>query len=367
MNQSEREAQLRPLQLWDARAMTELASLSRLRLWKFAAKSSFETGILSELSRLPILQFLSFEESEIESASLRALATIASLRRLDLKGCRFAAEDFNFLCEQWARGACPRLQEVWLEGTVIGDDELQTLGRVERLRSLDLKNTTISDVGLKHLHGLKKLNWLFLLNTSVSDAGVMELAVLPQLSGVGPSDGTTAKKVGERLFLAQVALKKSTKPINRTQLDAADARLRAFLEEREVWEREAYRLAMEIRKRHEATRPNPHEGSPAEIIEEQEFWRNLNAQKAAIAARYCSQKLLVQGAGRADSYGNPPWFQRADRWLDYETPSRQKTIFYGSGRSNSDSKRRYTLVLEDGDWKLNEVQWWSGGWKRDIV
>lgn len=365
MNQEELEAQLQGVKQWDRGKMGELASLSRLRLWKFADGAQFEANTFGELSRLKILQFLAFENSELEGDNLRSLPRLPLLRRLDLKGCRFAADDFAFLCEQWAQGACPKLSEVWLAGASVGDDELRALGRIERLRWLILDDTAISDAGLESLHTIPKLETLWLRNTPVTDEGVLGLAVLPRLSIVVLSDPERSKDIRARLFEAQVALKKSKKSVNQTQVEAASLRLHAFLGEMEAWELSAYERAQDIEKRHKAARPQSNVMSDAEAEENDVFWSDINEQKSVLAARFCSQKLLERGAGNAGSYGNPPHFEQQKEWIDVETPSKKRTIFYGEGRMQE--KRRYIMVLEEGEWKLDEVQWWSGGWKRDIV
>lgn len=367
MPQYDTEERLHSLTQWDADAISELASVSRLRIWAFAPNSTFGPGILGGLTRLRNLQFLAFNGSELESENLRAVAQFASLRRIDLKNCRFGPDDFAWLCEQWATGACPKLNEIWLEGTTIGDQELRALGKVERGRWIILSNTPISDAGVEYLTGIKKLETLWLQNTRVTETGILKLAVLRKLSIVVLEDKKQSEKVRDQLFQAQMALQKSKKPLGQAQLDDADKRLREFLASMEDWERSAYARAQEIENRHKAARPQSNVLSEAEWSETQQFWSDIRAQKADLAPKFCSRKLLERGAGGTDSYGDPPRYQRAKEWTDVEMPSKKKVIFYGDGTSSIDSKRRYTMVWEDGQWKLDEVQWWSGGWKREIV
>ncbi|BCM92481.1 hypothetical protein IAD21_04361 [Abditibacteriota bacterium] len=356
MSPYENKARLLSLKHWDADAVRELTSLTNFDIWTFEPQATFEAGVLGELTRPRQWRFLSIHDSELERGNLRALAIHSSLRRLDLKGCRFDVVDFVWLCEQLAAGACPKLTEFWLEGTPIGDEEMRALGKIERLRQLDLSGTAVSDAGLSHLLGLKNLNRLSYRNTHVSEVGIMSLAALPRLNGLN----------GE-FFLAQIAAKKSKKPLDQVQLAVAGGRLRDFLADMEDWERAAYKRAKDIEKRYKALRPKFNEFSEAESREDEQFWLDIREQKAAIVQRYCSQKLLGRGAAFVGSYGNPPRFQRISDWIDFETPSKKKTIFYGEGRSSFNGKRRYTMILEKGEWKLDEVQWWSGGWKRDMV
>ena len=367
MNQTSSQQHLSTLQTWNTAAIRELCSIHQLKMWGFAPHSTFEPEVLGGLANVSGLQILGFRDSNLSQGDLLNLARLESLQQLDLKACRFDPADLRSLCDEWARGECPLIASLWLEATAIGDEELRSIGQIESLQTLILSHTRVTDAGLEHLRGLKKLKTLWLRNTNVSEDGVLQLAVLPRLTNVVLSSAHKSEQLREGLFRAQVALQKSKKPLNQEQLAASDAPLRAFLGEMEDWERTAYRRASDIEKRHKAERPLPHQMSDAEAQQNTEFWRDINAQKSDIAVRYCSQKLLSRGAGRAGSYGNPPQFQRIGEWMDFETPSKQKTIFYGLVRSTINDKRRYTLVLEDDQWKLDEVQRWSGGWKRDTV
>ncbi|BCM92480.1 hypothetical protein IAD21_04360 [Abditibacteriota bacterium] len=360
MNQSEREAQLREVVAWDAKAIGELASLSRLRVWSFAPNSTFEPGILGELVRLPKLQYLSFQGSKLESENLRSLAKLASLRSLNLKECRFGADDFNFLCEQFANGTCPKLQEIYLDGASIGEEELRALGKVERLCGLNLSNNAISDAGLEHLSGLKKLETLCVQNTRVTEAGVLRLAVLPHLSTIILGNQKDSEKICQKLFLAQVALQKSNVPLDSAQLQAAEEQLRGFLAEMERWELDTGTRLGELVRSHKTV------GDFNRAIKKLNI--EVGARRAAIVARYCSRKLqtpIVIYDNLSGLVSNLPQFRGSVEWIDTETPTRKKTYFYAEGFVHMVIKRRYTLIFEGGEWKLDKVQYWKGGWRRE--
>ncbi len=365
MNHTKIEAQLSEVKEWGADRVGELVALSRfIRLWKFAPGSQFAPGVLRALAQLRKLEFLYFDGGDLERNNLLAFADIPLLRRLHLQNCRFDADDLTALCSKFAAGSAPKLQDLWLENTPTTDEDLKAVGKIERLRWLILSGTQVTDAGLEHLHSLKKLEVLWLHGTKVSDAGVLRLVVLPRLTALVTAGTSCSPNIYDQLFEARLAKSKSKKPVNTAQVESADKVLRAFIGQMENWERDANTHASDIRERHKSTRPHPNTGSDAEAKEDAEFWRDLSAQKADIVGRFCSQKLLTRGVGFAGGYGNPPRFEtKLAVWFDVETPSKTKTVFYGSGRT---SQRRYTMILDGSEWKLDEVQRWSGNWIRDF-
>ena len=361
MSRSERERKerLRILKSWGVSAMADLSCLPRLRSWSFAPGATFEPYVLNGLARWPDLQHLSFQNSDLSRDDLLSLALRDSLKHLDLKECRFDLADFRLLCDEWARGACPHLAALWLEATAIGDEELRAMGQIERLQTLVLSHTQISDVGLAHLRGLKKLETLWLRNSNVSDDGVLRLAVLPRLTYVVLGSVHRSEQLNNRLFRAQVALQKSEAPLDAAQLQAADARLRAFLRDMEKWERDTWSRHGELRSRFSPLRDFSHEVEKLRI--------ESIAPRAAIITRYCSRKLQTRSLAHFVQYNPLPQFQTPTDWIDAETPTKKNTLFYGEGRVPKVDKRRYTLVLEDGEWKLDAVHRWNATWRREYL
>lgn len=353
---------------WSGADVEQLALIRpRFSMWAFAPNSVFEDGALSPLEGMTQLRSLSFRDSTLTRDNLLVLTRLPTLYRLDLHGCRFTPNDFALFCQALAAGSSPKLSELWLENTLIGDDDLLPLGKIEQLRWLILSGTKITDSGMEHLQLLQKLETLWLDRTHLSNDGVLQLAVLPRLTGMPTRETACSPDIQDQLFRAQVALQKSNKSVDAGQAAAADQRLRDFLREREDWERAAYQRANAIEKQFRPQRPQSNVYSEAEGIASGEFWRELNVQKSALAERFCTQKLLARGAGCAGSYGNPPEYEafKGD-WIATETPSKTKTVFTGEGGITR-GKRRYTMKWENEEWRLDEVQWWSGGWKRDHV
>ena len=360
--------ELTPKTAWNRSDVERLALVRpRVTMWRFAPESTFNSGALSLLEGAPKLRVLTFRDSTLTRHNLLSLAHLPDAVRLDLHGCRFDSGDFRELCDALQSGGSPKMRELWLEDTLIGDEELEALGKIERLRWLMLSGTKISNAGFAHLQGLKRLETLWLDRTEISDEGVLQLATLPKLSGMPTRETGCSPDVREKLFEARLALGKPKKAPNAEQVALADKVLRAFLEEMEAWERSAFERAQEIEARFRAARPMPHQMSAEESRETEGFWRAIADEKALIARRFCSAQLLGRGAGSAGSYGDPPQFEAQNSvWLNVETPSKVTTRFVGPGQQ-ADDKRRYILKLEGDKWKLDEVQTWSGGWKRELV
>ena len=68
----------------------------------------------------------------------------------------------------------PALEELWLDGTPIGDAELVHLRSLTQLRVLSLTKTAAGETGLCHLSGLTHLEELFLDDTPVGKTEVTQ-------------------------------------------------------------------------------------------------------------------------------------------------------------------------------------------------
>ena len=332
----------------------------------FAPEGTFDEDALAGLSGAARLPYVVFDGSPLSRANLLALADLPTTSWLVLRKCQFEGPDFVAFCEALSRGGSPKLTGVRLDDTPVGDEELRALAAVTRLKMLVLDGTRVTDAGLALLLSLTKLELLGLNRTQVSDAGVLALASLPKVVvGLAEQNGWSPD-TAETFFRAQLALVLAKKKRDPAQLEAADAVLRPFLHEMEAWERSVWGRARAIEEKYKAARPYPSTLAPDEVPETEALWAVMNEEKAALVDKYCSIGLLARGAGRAGSYGDPPNFeaQRGD-WMGSETPSPITTIFYGPGRNGW--HRRYTLKLELRRWKVDEVQRWMSGWKRDMV
>lgn len=354
----------------DRASLEEIAGTRpKIQVYAFPAGTRFEEGALVPLEGATQLRVLAFHNSALSGRDLMSLTRLPALTSLDLRGCRFAADDFRAFCDALAGGGPPKLSRLWLEDTPLTDDDLAALGTVARLRWVILSGTKITDAGLTHLHSLRKLETLWLDRTDVSDAGVLGLAVLTNLSGVPVRQTRCNPDVHDRLFRAQLALRAPKGTPDEAQVSAASARLCDFLRDTDEWNRLAAERNDEIKSRAESlqrTQPD----TPRETFTRarEESWREIVAKKAEIAGRYCTQEAIRRGAGDVRSFGGDPVLPqiRETGWASAETPSKVRTVFVNGGEG-SWNRHRYTMKWESGEWRVDEVHYWYGGWKRDSI
>jgi len=352
------------------RADVERLVSTKPQRWVFRAPSHFADDSLAPLATAMKLAGLSFQGCSLSRENLLCLARVPVLQSLGLKECDFSPADLSDFCEELVACNPPRLKTLRLTGTSVGDAELVAVGRIVSLRDLHLNETSVSDAGLERLRPLKKLQILWLDGTRVSDEGVLGLAVLPQLWGLPTRNTACSKDIRARLFEAQLALAQPKKKLVPAQVQAAAGRLRGFLREYEAWQRDVAKRANDIEKRFRPLRTQGNVYTEEEWKEHEHFMDDIRASKSALAARFCSIRLLSRGAGRVGSYslGEPPALSEAP-WLQVSTPSPITTVFVAPPHPDEayGYPRRYTMTLELGEWKLDEVQHWSGGWKRDTI
>jgi len=113
---------------------------------------------------------------EVKNEHVRLLRPLAPrIGELDLGNTRVGDEGLRVL------RLMDRLTRLHLERTRTTDEGLEHVGPVQTLTYLNLFDTAVSDQGLEHLTGLTKLETLFLGQTDVTDEGVDQLrARLPE-------------------------------------------------------------------------------------------------------------------------------------------------------------------------------------------
>jgi uncharacterized cupin superfamily protein len=70
----------------------------------------------------------------------------------------------------------PRLERLSLDTTNVTDDQLRLVGALPRLKSLDLSGTSVTDAGLAQLEALQSLEHLRIKETKLGDAGLAFIA-----------------------------------------------------------------------------------------------------------------------------------------------------------------------------------------------
>lgn len=151
-----------------------LGNLSKLKVLEIGAGdySRSEMNLLTE--RLDCLQELVVVGGAFGPGAAREIGRLPALKRLDLRLCRFADEDFATLVNG-------QIEELNLYGTNITDEALFHIGQIQTLKRLTLSSTSITDAGIEHLESLHGLRELTLDFTQVSDKGLRNLARLQRL------------------------------------------------------------------------------------------------------------------------------------------------------------------------------------------
>lgn len=68
----------------------------------------------------------------------------------------------------------PKLEELWLNGPQLRDEELKHLGQITNLRRLHIRSAHVTEDGLRHLVGLKNLRYLYLKGSQVKDVSWLQ-------------------------------------------------------------------------------------------------------------------------------------------------------------------------------------------------
>lgn len=104
---------------------------------------------------------------------LRRLATVSTLKRLDLSNCAVKGPGLEHIA------GLTGLREINLTLTPVSDDALRHLAGMTELRSLGLASTQCTGTGFEHLKALKQLESVNLHFTPLNDAGLAAISQVP--------------------------------------------------------------------------------------------------------------------------------------------------------------------------------------------
>lgn len=146
--------------------LIHLQGLVNLKKLSFGGTAEFQGRQLSRLSELTNLEDLYLEGEGIRDEDLHHLPGYIHLQRLALTSTsisdKLLAELSQFM----------HVRMLDLSRTSIGDAGVTYLGRLTSLEDLDLSRTNITDAGLRSLEQLNGLERLNLLGTSATQAGI---------------------------------------------------------------------------------------------------------------------------------------------------------------------------------------------------
>jgi len=133
---------------------------------------------MTELSKLPSVEWLDLQNSSISDDGVRYLGRMRSLRILDLEQTRITGATFKYL------SGLVNLEELDLRDTDVGDDGAGHLEPMVSLRSLDMRGTKISGGAFRQLRSLQRLIRLDVACTNFNDEGAHHVAALRSLENL---------------------------------------------------------------------------------------------------------------------------------------------------------------------------------------
>ncbi len=140
------------------------------------------TDLVARIVKTGHVESLTFVEPTMSEADLAALAKLALLRDLNLKGSAITDAQVAQL------SGLVSLKSLILSHTQVSDAGLVHLANSKQLLALYIDDTRIGDPTLKGVGQLRELTNLDLSKTQVTDAGLVELAPLQQLSALALND-----------------------------------------------------------------------------------------------------------------------------------------------------------------------------------
>ena len=131
---------------------------------------------LRRLAGLGSLERLALAQTHVTDSSLEVVASLPSLRDLDLFYCEHVTDSGASTLRK-----APRLERLNLRGTKISDSGVKFLTELRHLRWLDIGITEVSDATVELLEALPELEFLAIGGNRVAEVGISSLRSLKRL------------------------------------------------------------------------------------------------------------------------------------------------------------------------------------------
>lgn len=293
-----------------------------------------------------------FENREFTLEEMKQIGQSTKLLGISFINCPITDEDvlqFSNL---------PKLVNVTLENTKITDKSLEYLSKIPSLKYLFITNADLTGSGFKYFEHSKKINCIWACNTKLNDENLKLLAKIPKLGTLvindtlvtfegllaiadNPRINVVAKDIftPEQIELFQSEQRKLTKKnllVNDNEIEIAKTTLLSFFNAMTEWEKYATEVG---------------------------FTEDLSNRCKEIFKKFCIDK--PRAGYRPDGLhfsGAPNYTYGQDKFVDTEQVSKNRIYFYT--KDHIDFQYRYILIKKDNEWKIDERQWQSGGWKK---
>ena len=270
---------------------------------------SFKACVLTDqhfqkIAQLPKVVNLSFEHTQVSDQAITHLAQIQSLSYLFITHSTLNGEGFKAFAQH------QKLDCIWV------------------------RDTQVNDLTVQHFLNIPKLSTLLLHDTQVSFEGLMSLAQHPKLRVLANMFNT--EQIAEFEQQQRDLQKKNKQYFSPEQIKDAKTQLLSFFQAMNQWEAHAEQIG---------------------------FCEELKQQCQAIFQHYCTDK--PRHGYRPDDlhFSHAPYFSYTDEVLtDHDHVTKKKLYMFS--RDRLDGQNRYTLLLIDGQWRIDEKHHFSGGWKK---
>lgn len=301
---------------------------------------------------------LQFKDRTVTAEEIREIAAQTKLLGLSFQNCPITDEDIAQLCH------LPKLANLSLEHTAITDRSLEHLANLPALNYLFITGANLNGAGFKSFENHRKIDCIWACSTKLNDEGLRFLANIPKLGTIrildtavtfegllsvadNPricvvADDLFSREQMEQFEQEQRNQAKSKKAFIPEEVEKAKTVLLSFFRTITEWEKYAEESSS---------------GS-------QPFAQDLQPKCEAIFHQYCTDKPRngYRPTGLSFS-GGPQYTYGEEQFTDIEQPSKNKIIFYT--KNQIDFQYRYILLKKENEWKVDERQWHSTGWKKN--
>lgn len=167
------------------RALNGLRSVMRTsddcsfsRIYVKLPSSLIQDKQLIHLTKLPDLNGLDLDDTEITDKGLRYVENLTKLESLYLRSTKITDEGLKYI------SSLPNLRKLALDDTAITDMGLKHLSTLPSLKELFLSETDVGDEGMEYLTSVSTLEKINLKDTLVTETGLRALGKCPSINEV---------------------------------------------------------------------------------------------------------------------------------------------------------------------------------------
>ncbi len=293
---------------------------------------TFSPELIQQIAAQKGLVGLSCRHCNITDGTIAQFRGLTKLQNVMLENCCITDKSFEYFAQ------LPSLKYLFITGAKINGEGLRHFSGNKKLEALWLQDTQFCDAQVHHLLGFARLGTVRIHNTLVTPEGLMSVAASPCL-GFVPNEVLTLEVV-QQFEAEQRRLQKRKEEVNGADVDAASDRLRGFFQAMNRWEASA---------------------------EEVGFTSAVEAECRAIFQVYCVDKDRKNYRPNAMHHCYAPHYTYAHQVIvDCEQRSKDR-LFLFARDTHLNKQYKYVMLRRDGEWRIDEVYAYCGGWGRSSL